>query len=254
MPLVTLDATVLQAFPYSETSKILRIFTPTHGVQSVLARGARRARSRYGGVLEPFTDGRASFHFRETRDLHNLNEFELVRPRQGLGRDLVRFGAASLVAEITLRTATGEPAPGLFRQVARALDTLEQAPPTQVESVALAQVLGLITALGFAPSLDRCVGCDQDVPDAALLFLDYAAGGVFCERCGAGAGAGGAGAGRVLPPQVRRDLTALSGGQPVPLDRTAAHWQLVGRFLAYHVLEADSLRSLDFLAGAVEAQ
>ena len=242
MPLVTAEATVLQAFPYSETSKILRLLTADHGVQSVIAKGARRAKSRFGGVLEPFTDGTATFYLKPNRDLHTLREFELNRPRQGLGRDLVRFGGASLLAEIVLRTSSEQEAPELFHRVRAALTDLESAPEAQVEARALAHAWGLIATLGFAPALHRCVHCAGPLPDGDLFF-DYGAGGLLCGTCG-----GGAGGGRVMPERARTDLQALMLGDAVELDRTAAHWQLLARFLAYHLVDPGALRSLDFLA------
>src|SRR5690606_18419317 len=136
-------------FPYSETSKILRLLTAAHGVQSVIARGARRPRSRYGGVLGPLTDGYATIYLRENRDLHTLSGFDLTRPRQCLGQDLVRFGAASLVAEVVLRTASEQSAPEVFSRVRTALDALEAVDGAAVEPVALAQAWALVTVLGF---------------------------------------------------------------------------------------------------------
>ena len=246
MPLVTTEATILQAFPYSETSRILRLLTPTHGVQSVIAKGARRPKSRYGGILEPFTDGVASFHYREHRDLHNLSDFELGRARQGLGRDLVRFGGASLLAEIVLRTGSEESAPGVSGHVRASLDALEAAPEGEAEPVALARAWSLIAALGFGPALDRCVGCGESLDPGADLYFDYTAGGVHCGACGAPAGAG-----RVIPAGARADLLGFLAGDAGPVERTGAHWQLLARFLAYHLVDTGSLRSLDFLAAAV---
>ena len=245
MPLVTVDATVLQAFPYSETSKILRLLTPGHGVQSVIAKGARRAKSRFGGVLEPFTDGAATFYLKENRDLHTLREFELNHPRQALGQDLVRFGAASLLAEIVLRTASEQAAPEIFHRVRAALTELERAPTPRVEAIALAHAWGLVSALGFAPGVHRCVHCAGPLP-AGDLFFDYGAGGLLCGECG-----GGGGGGRVVPADARADLERLLAGETPDLDRTAAHWQLLARFLGYHLVDAGSLRSLEFLAEQV---
>lgn len=245
MPLVTVEATVLKAFAYSETSKILRLLTAGYGVQSVIAKGARRSRSRFGGVLEPFTDGTATFYLKPGRDLHTLREFELQRPRQALGRDLVRFGAASLLAEIVLRTSSEQEAPELFHRLRAALTELESAADERVEPLALAHAWALVAALGFAPGLDRCVHCSRPLP-AGDLFFDYGAGGLLCGQCG-----GGGGGGRVVPAAARTDLRALVAGEPVALDRTTAHWQLLSRFLAYHLVDPGALRSLDFLAGQV---
>lgn len=248
MPLVTVDVVVLQAFAYSETSKILRLLTGPFGVQSVIAKGARRPKSRYGGVLEPFTDGSASFYLKDNRDLHTLREFELQRSRQALGRDLVRFGAASLIGEIVLRTAIEQESEPVFHAVRAALDDLQAADPESLEPVALAHTWNLITILGFGPAVDQCVHCGGPLPPAVALFFDYGAGGSLCGECG-----GGGGAGRVLPGRAREDLVALCEGRVIRLDRTAAHWQLLARFLAYHLVDAGSLRSLDFLADAVGA-
>lgn len=247
MPLVTVDAIVLQAFPYSETSKILRLLTAEHGVQSVIAKGARRAKSRYGGILEPFTDGSASFYMKQNRDLHTLSDFELQRPRQRLGRDLVRFGGASLIAEIVLRTASGQASPEVFFGVRSALSDLESVPVAQLEAVVLAHTWTLITTLGFGPALEHCVHCGGALPERGALYFEYGAGGSLCGECGGGGG----GAGRVLPERARQDLASLCAGQVIDLGRTGAHWQLLSRFLAYHLVDAGSLRSLEFLAEAV---
>ena len=42
MPVVTTPAIVLSALRYSETSKIVRLATRDHGVQSAIAKGALR--------------------------------------------------------------------------------------------------------------------------------------------------------------------------------------------------------------------
>ncbi|NIR44131.1 MAG: DNA repair protein RecO, partial [Gemmatimonadetes bacterium] len=97
MALVSTPATILKTYEYSETSKILRLLTRDHGLCSVIAKGARRPRSRFGGLLEPFSDGVATFYVKEGRELHTLSGFELRRERQALGRELVRYAGAGLL-------------------------------------------------------------------------------------------------------------------------------------------------------------
>ena len=50
MPLVSTPAIVLSALRYSETSKIVRLATRDVGVQSAIAKGALRPRSRFGAA------------------------------------------------------------------------------------------------------------------------------------------------------------------------------------------------------------
>jgi DNA repair protein RecO (recombination protein O) len=246
MPLLTAECIVLQAFPYSETSKILRLFTRDHGVISAIARGALRPKSQYGGMLEPFTEGIAHVYVKHGRELQNLSGFELTRSRQALGRDLLRFGGASLLAEIVLRTASEEPEPGLYDPFCAALHNVEIATADELESVLLAEIWSLVGRLGFAPSLESCVHCSRTLEADEDATFDYAAGGVRCRVCSAVL------AGRSLPAQARKDLMQLSSGSAIPLDRTAAHWALLGKFLAHHVMEGTQLRSLTFLAEVLE--
>ena len=245
MPIVTDSALILQVYPYSETSKILRLLTRGHGLRSAMARGALRPRSRYGGVLEPFTQGVATFFVKENRELQTLSGFDLERSRQRLGDDLVRFAAASLLAEVILIAGAEVSEPALYDGVVAWLDRIEATDDAEVEGQAITAAWTLVGALGFAPDLERCLRCGRDPdPDEDTRF-DYAAGGMLCTACGAGTGI-------LLPPHGRAALAQMARGEVVALDRYTAYWTLLDRFLAYHVTDGRSLRSLAFLAEAIE--
>ncbi len=248
---VALDAIILQVFPYSETSKILRLLTRTHGVRSAIAKGALRPKSHFGGVLEPFAEGTATFYLREGRELQTLSAFELTRAHQALGRNLVRFGAASLLAELLLRTASEESHPELYDAFRASIDALERAPDETVEAVALAQCWNLVAHLGFAPALDECIDCGRELAPQEDVSFDHTAGAVRCAHC---APAGAASPGRPLPAFARRALAGFLRGQSEPPPtRTGAHWALLRRFLFQHVVEGGELRALDFLESALAA-
>src|SRR6202007_1579202 len=59
---VKTEAVVLRSMRYGEADRILHLYTPQRGRVSAIAKGVRRARSRFGGRLEPF--------FRLQLDLH----------------------------------------------------------------------------------------------------------------------------------------------------------------------------------------
>jgi DNA repair protein RecO (recombination protein O) len=247
MSLVLTDAVVLQCFPYGETSRIVRLLTRDAGIHSAVARGAVRPRSRYA-ALEPFTDGSASLYIRPNRDLQTLGGFDLLRSRQSLGRDLLRFGGASLIAELVLRTASEEPQPGLYDVVSGGLDRLGVAEPDAVECTVLAVTWHVVALLGFTPSLDRCVACGAFVDRACDASFDYAAGGVRCDGCAAGL------PGRRLPARARAALAAFTSGEAAHVAVTEGHWRLLTRYLQHHLLEGSSLRSLHFLATSLSTR
>ena len=241
MPVTATDAIVLQCFPYGETSRIVRLLTRDVGVHSAIAKGALRPRSRYA-VLEPFAEGVASIYIRTTRDLQTMGGFELTRSRQPLGRDLLRFGGASLLAELVLRTASEEEHAGLFDAVSAGLDQLMTCEDAAVEASVFAVTWHVVSLLGFTPELDACIVCGTVIPPERNATFDYAAGGVRCGPCAAGL------PGRQIPAHARAALGAFTRGEPTAVAVTEGHWRLLTRYLEHHLLEGTPLRSLQFLA------
>ena len=239
---VTTEALILQTFPYGETSRILRLYTRGHGLQSVIAKGVTRPHSKFGGLLEAFTSGWATISLKQSRELQVLTAFEALRSRQALAADLLRFGGASLVAELVLRASSEEAQPHLFEALTVALDTLEVAPEAGLERAILTVMWQLTAMLGFAPALEECLACGRPLDLNEDTRFSYTEGGVLCAECGR------AGGGAMLPARARAALQALVRGEQAGLERTLGHWRLLERYLDHHVLEGGSLRSFEFLA------
>lgn len=252
--LVTTPVTILKSYDYAETSKILRCLTRDYGLRSLIAKGARRPRSRFGGLVEPFTDGIATFYLREGRDLHTLSAFELTRERQVLARDLVRFAGAGLLTELALRFAPEAADRQLFHRLRRGLDRLVAEP---CDSVALVfrEAWGVIGALGFRPSVARCVGCERALAESEGGSFDYRAGGIRCRRCQARAAQqrplkeGGHAEVR-LSARARAELAALTGRAQnglSPLQTLREQRAVLRGFVVYHLADDRPLQSLRFL-------
>src|SRR5512139_3586779 len=154
MTLISADAVVLHVQDYLESSRIIRLATREHGVQSVLARGARRPRSRFGSSLDLFASGVAHFTLKSGRDLSNLSGFDLTRSRMGLPADLDRFAGASALAELALRFAHADPHDDAFDVLGRSLDEIAEAPQATSTEHGLASAWRYVVALGFGPTLD----------------------------------------------------------------------------------------------------
>jgi len=239
MPLISTPAIVLQAFPYSESSKVLRLLTAAQGVCSVIAKGAQRPRSRFGGLLETFTEGEAQIFFKEGRDLHTLTGFDLVRSRQSLGHDLVAFAGASLIAEIVMRFGTAEPQPALFGLLSAALGRISNAESGMVSEAVIADVWLVVAMLGFRPETDACVTCGDPLPSESVVRFDVEGGGVACDRCRPH--------GRPLSARSRLQLRAMVDGAPqtTAFAEPALQRALVRAFLTYHLAREHAIRSLD---------
>src|SRR4051794_24774548 len=157
MALVITPAIVLAALRYSESSKIVRLATRDVGVQSAIAKGALRPKSRFGAALQLLSDGQAHLYMKDNRELHTLSAFDLFRVPVALAGDLDRYAAASALAEIMLRFAPPDAHPASFDLLSAALRELETVSRAAVGPLGLRSIWHLVSVLGFAPSLDACV-------------------------------------------------------------------------------------------------
>jgi DNA repair protein RecO (recombination protein O) len=246
MPLLTTDAIVLHAFDYMETSRIYRLLTREAGMQSVLARGARRPKSRFGSALDLFAQGEAQLSIRPTRELQTLTAFDVTHTRPGLASGLERFTAAAAIAELVLRFACDDYQPALYHALESTIDEIadqERAP----RDAALGGAWRLIAELGFAPAVDSCSGCHAALPAGVAAGFSHPAGGILCDSC-----AGRNTHRRILPPSAVATLRAWLAGR-APRDgldegEGRAHQRLLREFLVEHLDDGRGLRAFDIWA------
>ena len=182
-PLKT-EAIVLRSIRYGEADRILHLYTPDHGRLGAIARGARRARSRFGARLEPFLHVRAVLH--EGRgDLHTVSSVDTVTVHAALRDRAATLDAAARACDAVARLfESTEPHPEVFRLLAGELALLSADPAHARPANGLAFRLKLLLAAGILPQLGRCVGCGEG---QQLHGFSAAAGGVVCDSCQASA-------------------------------------------------------------------
>lgn len=243
MTLVVTDAVVLHMFDYLESSRIVRLATRELGVQSVLARGARRPKSRFGSSLDLFASGVAQFYLKPGRDLSTLGGFDVMRARLGIAEDLDRFAAASALAELALRFAHADPHDQAFDVLTSSLDALALAPPGSATDIGIASAWRFVAALGFGPAVEICCVCHSSIPPEDAAPFSHSGGGVVCRRCAVSTPVS-----RALPADARQALRGWIEGIPTQLHGDAerrAHLRLLREFLHHHVTDGRELRALD---------
>ena len=77
------DAFLLHQRPYGNTSVIAEMFTLENGRISVIARGAKKPKSKFFGVLSPFSKLRITYRGRsELKTLTNVDKEDILNVRQ----------------------------------------------------------------------------------------------------------------------------------------------------------------------------
>jgi len=208
------EALLVRAVVYGESDLIVTFLCEHGGKIAAMARGARKSSKRFGGALEPFHTSEITLQDRG-RDLTTLMEAKIVRVRVGIGARLEAVDAAGLAlrwARDLCPPRTEEP--GAWRALIELLDALDDRDSDARAELALA-ALRLLSEVGYALELDRCVVCGKACPDDRTVTIDPVRGGIVCRSCGAA---------RIhMSPRVRHSARAMQRGERViPLPEDAA--------------------------------
>ena len=216
------EAVVLRSMRYGEADRILHLYTPDRGRLSAIAKGVRRAKSRFGGRLEPCF--RLNMVLHEGRsELLTVTAAETVAGHPRLREHAAALdGAARACDAVGRMFADGEPHRGVFHLLCNQLALLDAHPESATHGNALAFRLKLLLAAGFAPQLSSCAGCGEA---EHLVGFSGAAGGVVCSACEASAFALGQDAHDFLVGALGRPL-AEAPDAPGPALAHHAHLRL----------------------------
>jgi DNA repair protein RecO (recombination protein O) len=196
-------------------------FTKDRGKKRGVAKGARRAKSRFTGTLEPLTRAGVAYYERELRDLVRINYVEPQRSAlsavaRGVN-DASALGHAEYFAELIDEWAPeGHADERLYRLGASVIDALADGAPT--EPLARYFEFWLLRLQGVYPQLTSCPECGGPYDGGASMpprEHHY-----VCRRC---AGSGGT----ALSLEAMRFLRSAARVSPgalidVALDASAA--------------------------------
>src|SRR4051812_5511175 len=177
---VKTQAVVLRSIRYGEADRIVHLYSPDRGRFGAIAKGVRRARSRFGGRLEPFF--RLDLVLHEGRsELLTITAAETVAGYGRLRADGPALDSAARACDAVSRLFdTDEPHPEVFNLLCNELALLDAEPARATHANQLAFRLKLLLAAGFAPQLAACATCGAR---EHLIGFSGAAGGVVCSAC-----------------------------------------------------------------------
>jgi DNA repair protein RecO (recombination protein O) len=182
---VKTEGIVLRSMRYGEADRILHVYTPGRGRIGAIAKGVRRAKSRFGGRLEPFT--RVDLVLHEGRsDLLTVTGADALDAHRFLRDDGPALDAAGRACDAVARLfEDAEPHAPVYNLLCAELRLLDEGARPGAQSQAtysnqLAFRLKLLLAAGLAPQLSACAACGEA---DHLTGFSGVAGGVVCVAC-----------------------------------------------------------------------
>jgi DNA repair protein RecO (recombination protein O) len=179
------EALVLRTIPFGETSQVVHLATPEHGLVAALAKGAHRPGSEVEGGLTLLALGEARLTPSRRADGDGLELLQRFRQRdafRGLGKDLDRYHAAAYVLEL-LRAwmKPALPSPSLYAAGVTALRALATCDRAALPAWIAWFEARATAAAGHRPALDACAACGGAL--TGTLVFSAAAGGASHRSC-----------------------------------------------------------------------
>jgi DNA repair protein RecO (recombination protein O) len=175
-------ALVVRGTDWSETSRIVTLYTRELGKVRALAKGGRRLRSNFEVALDLLTLCSIVLLRKSSGSLDLLTEARVEERFPRLRRDLPAYYAGSYVAELLADwTEEYDPHPALFDEARATLQDLgADANATGLRLMRFEAVL--LRELGYQPRLEACGVCGAAIRGGRLTF-SAAAGGMLCASC-----------------------------------------------------------------------
>lgn len=171
---------VLRTQKLGEADRIITILTQNHGRVRAVAKGVRKATSRWGARLEPLNLVDIQFH--EGRSLDTVTQAETVAAYGATAAaDYAMWTAGQAMVETAERLTPedGEPALQQFLLLAGGLRTLvegEHEPGLVLD----AYLVRSMSVAGWGSSFMDCARCDARGPHR---YFSISAGGALCPDC-----------------------------------------------------------------------
>lgn len=176
------DAIVIRMADFSESSRVVTLFTREFGKVAVVAKGAKRLKGPYEAALDLLTVCEVVFLRKSSSGLDILTEAHLrkrFRPRPG---DLGSLYGGYYVAELLDALSEEYDAhPVLYDEACFALERLATEPRADLTLVRFELVI--LREIGQLPAFDACVACGEPAGPTRQFTFKVSQGGLICSEC-----------------------------------------------------------------------
>ncbi len=171
-------AILLRKMPWSETSFIVTWLTERFGTLRTVARGARRPKSEFAGMLDLFYGADIAFSLSRKGDLHTLREVSVRSVFNVSDAGNAGFYLASYFGELAgIAAPSMQPAPEIFDLLRRGINFVQQS-PASLKSLnhferELCRILGVHDPAGKVSAIDALASLCGVIPGSRAPALQF---------------------------------------------------------------------------------
>ena len=175
------SALVLKSIDWSESSKIVSLYTRDLGRMEVIAKGARRKNSIYQGVLETLNCIEVIIYFSSSRELQHLGSVSMEDSYGSIRKDLSKTAYALAILELInalIHPREGDPV--FYDFICAMMGEISK----HVHPIIIFWyfILKIASYLGFKPLFDVCFDCGKEI-DTPVAYFHFQNGSLYCPSC-----------------------------------------------------------------------
>lgn len=174
MEIKTEEGIIISETNYSETSKILNIFTRS-GIYGLIAKGARRPKSKFASFTSKMTRSEFTFYYKEGK-ISNVIEIAPLQGLKNIYKDLKALSYASYVTELLSKVYEQNKDSHLYDLLMDALFKIEEG--LDPKGISMICEVKSFAYLGVDMHLDACLCGSKDIKTFSIDEASF-----ICKDC-----------------------------------------------------------------------
>ena len=175
--IVSVKGICLSETNYSESSKILNIYTEEYGLIGVLSKSCRQIRSKLRAVSRKLIYGTYHLYYKEN-GLSTLIGLDVINAYLKTTMDLERVTYASYLLDLTYQVVKQGTDTCVLNTLVDTLEKIEEG--MDVSTLTHIYEVKMLAHLGVLPSLDGCAVCGNS---KNIVTISSDKGGLICGSC-----------------------------------------------------------------------
>jgi len=179
--IIKTEAVVLSKLNYGDSSSIASLFTEDLGKISVIVKGARSPKSKYGKIVDPLNYLSVVLYKKESREIQLLSGADIIEHFPAIKNDLNKLEYAYAVVELVKNLlAEHEVNRKIFKGTVKILSRLNSV-DEKLEVTFGRFFIFLLKEIGYELQIDLCAICGKD-KFAEDLYYNFDKG-LICGEC-----------------------------------------------------------------------
>lgn len=171
------EGIVIRTLNYGETNKIITVLTRNHGKIGLMARGAKKTKSKLSSSSQLFFYG--NFLYQRGKGLGVLHQADPIDSFRDMKTDIVRMAYSAYLVEFADRITEDHTGyPELYDILIQTIKWINDGISPQI--LVLIFNVKMLPLAGIAANIERCVHCgEREGP----FHFSMTGGGYLCRQC-----------------------------------------------------------------------